>query len=75
MRPDYTSQDVAELVCVHPETVRRLAREGRMPGAYKIGSRWRFARERIEEMRRATYRSTYHVSRGLSHLPGEQETT
>ena len=62
MRPDYTSQDVAELVCVHPETVRRLAREGRMPGAYKVGSRWRFARERIEETRAQTARSAHYSS-------------
>jgi len=72
MKPDLTVQDVAKLTGVHPATVRRLARAGRLPGAYKMGSRWRFAREAIEELRGQIIRSTYHADIDLSSLRGEE---
>ena len=62
MKSDYTVREVAELTGVHPETVRRLARAGWLPGGYKFGSRWRFAREAIQELRGQVMRSTYHAT-------------
>jgi excisionase family DNA binding protein len=73
MKRDLTVQDVAKLTGVHPATVRRLARVGRLPGAYKMGSLWRFAREGIEELRGQIIRSTYHADIDLSSLQGEAE--
>lgn len=50
------SQEVAELMKVHPETVKRRARSGEIPGI-KFGKLWRFrasileayVREKIQE--------------------------
>ncbi len=72
MGPDLTVQDVAELTGVHAATVRRLARAGRLPGAYKIGRQWRFAREAIEDLRGQVIRSTYHVDLDLLGLLREE---
>ena len=72
MKPDLTVHDVAELTGVHPATVRRLARAGRLAGAYKVGRQWRFAREAIEQMRGQVVRSTYHAAIQLSSLCGEE---
>ena len=71
MMPDLTAKDVAELMAVHPETVKRLARLGRLPGAYRVGGQWRFAREVIEQMRREVIRSTYHSDADLSGMCSE----
>ncbi len=72
MKPDLTVHDVAELTGVHPATVRRLARQGRLPGGYRVGRQWRFCRERIEELRGQVIRSTYHADIQLSSLRGEE---
>ena len=40
---DLTLTALAEQTGVHVETLRRLARSGRLPGAYQIGSRWRIS--------------------------------
>ena len=42
-----TLPEVAELLKVHPNTVYRMARRGRIP-AFKAGTEWRFLREAIE---------------------------
>jgi excisionase family DNA binding protein len=52
MTADYSVQELARLVGIGPETVRRLARSGRLRGAYKIGGQWRFAREDVDLLRR-----------------------
>lgn len=39
-------QEVAELLDFHPEYVRQMARQGRIPGV-KVGRKWRFVREQI----------------------------
>lgn len=72
MTSDLTVQDVAELMGVHPATIRRLARAGRLPGAYRVGRQWRFAREAIEKLRGELIRSTYHTDINLSSLRGEE---
>jgi len=72
MSPDLTVRDVAQLMGLHPATVRRLARAGRLPGAYRVGRQWRFAREAIEKLRGEVIRSTYHTDINLSSLRGEE---
>jgi excisionase family DNA binding protein len=72
MKPDLTAAQVAELTGVHPATVRRLARAGRLCGAYKIGRQWRFAREAMERLRGQVIRSTYHTDVRLLGLHREE---
>lgn len=43
-----TAKDVAEYLHIHPLTVHRYAREGRIP-AFKIGTDWRFHKKYIEK--------------------------
>ncbi len=43
-----TAKEVAEYLSIHPLTVHRYAREGRIP-AFKIGTDWRFHKKYIEK--------------------------
>jgi excisionase family DNA binding protein len=42
-----TSKEVAEYLNIHPLTVHKYAREGKIP-AFKIGTDWRFHKKYIE---------------------------
>jgi excisionase family DNA binding protein len=42
-----TAKEVAEYLNLHPLTVHKYARQGKIP-AFKIGSDWRFHRKYIE---------------------------
>ncbi len=74
MKSDYTVRELAVLLGVHPETLRRLARAGRLSGAYKVGARWRFAREAIGDLRSQVARSIYSTGIELGALDGEVVT-
>jgi excisionase family DNA binding protein len=41
-----TTREVAELLKLHPKTVNKLAKSGRVP-AYRIGRQWRFRKAEI----------------------------
>ena len=41
------TKEVSEFLKLHPFTVNKLAREGKIP-AFKIGADWRFHRKHIE---------------------------
>lgn len=43
-----TVNQVAELLHLHPMTVYRLAKEGKLPG-FKVGGRWRFRKDSMED--------------------------
>jgi excisionase family DNA binding protein len=43
-----TVREVAGYLRMHEMTIYRMARHGQIP-AYKVGNRWRFHRQRIEE--------------------------
>lgn len=43
----YTAEEVAKALKLHPYTVRRLCREGKIP-AFKFGWEWRFKKSDIE---------------------------
>lgn len=46
--PDILNRDqAAKLLGLHPETVARLARAGKLP-AQKVGQQWRFSRRRLK---------------------------
>ena len=42
-----TPNEVAKVLKLHPFTVTRLAREGKLP-AFKVGGVWRFRRDQFE---------------------------
>ena len=44
-----TAEEIAEYLRIHPYTVRRLAREGKIPGS-RIGGQWRFKRKDIDSL-------------------------
>ncbi|HSF15141.1 MAG TPA: helix-turn-helix domain-containing protein [Vicinamibacteria bacterium] len=50
-----TLREVASLLKVHPNTVYRLARSGRLP-AFKTGTDWRFQRLAVESWMRSPTR-------------------
>ena len=47
----YTVDEVAGALKLHPYTVRRLCREGKIP-CFKFGGQWRFDAKEIEEWKR-----------------------
>jgi excisionase family DNA binding protein len=49
MRPLLKSSDVGLLLGIHVETVKVMARDGRLSGI-KIGNRWRFDPSTIERL-------------------------
>jgi excisionase family DNA binding protein len=46
-----TIAELSEHLRVHPTTIYRLLREGRIPG-FRVGSAWRFSRAAIEKWER-----------------------
>jgi len=44
----YTSEHIAEIFHVDPETVRRWARTGKLPGVHIEGAGWRFTEEDLQ---------------------------
>ncbi|MDP2654357.1 MAG: helix-turn-helix domain-containing protein [Candidatus Doudnabacteria bacterium] len=42
----YTVEEVAEALKLHPYTIRRLSRDGKIP-AFKFGGQWRFRKDEI----------------------------
>ncbi len=51
MQPDLTIHDLAAITGRHVETLRRLARIGRLPGVYRLGRRWMISREAADKLR------------------------
>jgi excisionase family DNA binding protein len=46
-----TAEEIAKYLRVHPYTVKRLAREGKLPG-FKVGGQWRFDSQEIEKWKK-----------------------
>ena len=53
-----TAKEVAEYLNIHPLTVHKYAREGKIP-AFKIGTDWRFHKKYIERWIRE--KSAYYL--------------
>ena len=51
---DMTMQELAGLTGYHPETLRLLARRGKLPGVYRVGRKWLIARQNVAKLRRLT---------------------
>jgi excisionase family DNA binding protein len=44
-----TVREVAKYTNLHPYTVRKLAREGKMPGCQKLGGTWLFSKKELDD--------------------------
>jgi hypothetical protein len=51
MSTDLSFQELAAVTGRHIETLRVLARMGRLPGCYKLGGRWAISREAADRLR------------------------
>jgi len=63
-KPLWTVVDVASYLRLHPETVRAMARDGRIPSV-KVGKTWRFYSDQIKtllfnEMKQARLQNQSH---------------
>lgn len=45
-----SAKEVAEFLNITEGTVYRLAKEGKLPGAVRVGNQWRFDLTQIEEL-------------------------
>ena len=43
----YTAEEIAKYLKLHPYTIRRLAREKKIP-AFRVGGQWRFRKDKID---------------------------
>ena len=52
--PDLSIYELADLTGRHVETLRRLARIGKLPGSYKLGGKWHISRQMSDRLRNIT---------------------
>jgi excisionase family DNA binding protein len=50
----YTAEEISKYLKLHPYTIRRLAREKKLP-AFRVGGQWRFRKDDIDR-----WSSSYH---------------
>jgi excisionase family DNA binding protein len=50
----FTVEELAKYLKLHAFTVRRLAREGKIP-SFKAGGQWRFRKDEIEQWSKGHY--------------------
>jgi excisionase family DNA binding protein len=60
--PVWDCYAASRFLCIHPATVKRLAREGELP-AFRIGNRWRFRPSELDGWARAGVLSTHSLRR------------
>lgn len=44
--------EASERLDIHPESARRLFREGKIPGAFKFANKWLIERDKLEQFAR-----------------------
>lgn len=59
-----TVPELAQFLRVHPATIYRLLRDGRIPG-FRVGAEWRFDREAIER---------WQQQREVKHMTPEERS-
>lgn len=52
---DLSIRELAEIMKRHPETLRRFARTGNLPGAYKLGKVWRISKQAADKLRQIPF--------------------
>ena len=50
-KSDLSMKEVASIVGMHIESIRSLVRQGKIPGVYKIGGRYRISQEALDKFR------------------------
>ena len=60
--PTLNSQQAAALLQIHPKTLQKMARQGRVP-AHQIGDLWRFRASELDEWLRNEVSSNRHSCR------------
>jgi excisionase family DNA binding protein len=60
--PVLNTQEAAALLQIHPKTLQRMARQGRVP-AFRIGDLWRFRASELDEWLRSGVCSNRHSCR------------
>jgi excisionase family DNA binding protein len=60
--PVWDCYEASRFLCIHPATVKRLAREGKLP-AFRIGNRWRFRPSELDAWARSAVLSTHSLRR------------
>ena len=48
----FTVEEIADHLKLHPYTIRRLCREGKIP-AFRVGGQWRFRKDDIDRWSRS----------------------
>ena len=62
-----TPNEIAAILRIHPFTVTRLAREGKLPG-FKVGGIWRFRKDQFEQwIEERTSRNRRHQKNRKTH--------
>ena len=64
-----TAKEAAKFLRTRPETLKRLARQGRVPGV-KLGHEWRFWRDDLVDFMSGEYEAA--VDRGLARVVEER---
>ena len=59
-----TASELAKIMRVHPFTVTRLARQGRIKGAFRMGGVWRFPTRDVLEWMQAGGDVKAHLNNG-----------
>lgn len=66
----FTIKELSDHLRVHPTTIYRLLRQGRLPG-FRVGSNWRFNRTAIEQWERMQAADLdVPIARGRRKRPG-----
>jgi excisionase family DNA binding protein len=60
--PVLNTEEAAALLQIHPKTLQRMARQGRVP-AFRIGDLWRFRASALDEWLRSRVCSNRHSCR------------
>ena len=61
------AKEIAKALKLHPYTVRRLCREGKIP-AFKFGGQWRFDAKEIEEWKKKQGKMSIERNRSISKV-------
>ena len=64
-KPFYSAEEVATYFDVNVETIRRMCREGQIPGARQIGRQWRIPANFLE--------ATQSIPETDEHTKGQQK--
>lgn len=61
----FNAEEIAEYLRLHPYTIRRLAREKKIP-AFRAGGQWRFRKDDIDQ-----WSKSYPFAHGNKKLKGQ----